>query len=188
MTAAPTPTSRHASFVSGSHLKIIANSAAVSAKFSTKLIVSASTSIPGIHPATRLFTPANTAVTTSDTSSRNAVPHTSENESSRSLTRARTPPADFFPGTFQMVSSALCKSANTPDAPKNSTASATTVAMIPFVSDVLFSTICSTNAAASVPIVPRNCSTISPRAASGPNARPAIATTASTSGDSDSAV
>ena len=119
-------------------------------------MTSASASIPGIHPATRLLTPASTAVTTSDTSNRNATPQTSENDSNRSFTSVRVPPSDLRPGTFQIVSSALCKSEKTPDAPKNSTTTATAVAMIPCVWDELFSTICSTNDAASVPIVSRN--------------------------------
>ena len=160
VTHAPTPTSRNDSFVSGSHLKMNANSPAnspaVSTKFSTKFSTSANATVPGIHPVTRLLIPASTAVTTSDTSNKNAAPHTSENEISRSFTRVRMPPFGSRPGTFQMVLSALWRSANTPDAPKNNTRKAITVATIPCDCDALLMTICSTKLAASTPMVSRN--------------------------------
>jgi hypothetical protein len=51
-----------------------------------------------------------------------------------------------------------------------------------------FAIICSMNTAASWPTTSRICSTISPRAASWPYARPAMATTARRSGERDRAV
>ena len=57
---------------------------------------------------------------------------------------------------LQMVLSALWRSANTPDAPKNNTRKAITVATIPCDCDALLMTICSTKLAASTPMVSRN--------------------------------
>lgn len=106
VTAAPIHTSDHARSVSCNHLKIMANSAVIRARLTTKFSARASTTHSGIQPAIVLLSPASTALTTSETSSRNAVPHTSENDRSRPRTSDRKPPSRFFPGTFQIVFSA----------------------------------------------------------------------------------
>ena len=76
---------------------------------------------------------------------------------------------------FQITFSDVCNSPNTPVAVMSKVTTPITVAQMPASTLLALSIMDCTASAPSLPIRPRNCSTIAPRAASSPNTSPAMA-------------
>jgi hypothetical protein len=126
------------------------------------------------------------ALSTSDTSSRNAIDSTIPNESTRLRSQPQTAPPGFG-RTSQIVFSAAWSCANTPVAENTSVATPSAAANVPVLSLRFAASI--TSATASPPCIPTSpviCDTTWSCAFG--SSRPAILITISTSGASESAV
>src|SRR6478735_2515593 len=91
VTAAPTQTSRHWMRTSGKVLKISANKAVTTANEMQKFSTCQTTAPPGSDCAKNCPTQVSAALTTSETSSKNATPTTKVKEKKRSLTMPQMP-------------------------------------------------------------------------------------------------
>ena len=159
-----------------------ANTAAVRAKLMTALTTCASNSQPPKIPPHHLPSAARPALNTNDTISRKAMAKIIPNASSRARSKFHAPLDLARAGARQMRSSASCSSPNTELAPNSSTATPTTVAVMPSEGLLTLANIASMPVAASWPIKPCSWPNISPRAASAPNTKPAMAITINSSG------
>ena len=119
--------------------------------------------------------------------SRKPTPRIIPNESRRERTSDQRP-RSARAGARQMRSSEFCSSPNTDIAPSSSTAPPTIVPSTPCAGLLTFCSRLCTVAAPSSPISSRSSAKIWPRAASGPNTRPAIEMTISSSGAIENSV
>ena len=188
VTAAPTHTSCHCSGTEGMNLKIIANSTVVAPTAMRVFRACSVTSQAGHRPLAQPPRAATPALMTRDTMSRKASPRISPNDSTRARSTAHRPEGLARCGTCQMRSSALCNSANTVVAPTSSTTPLIRPATRPRVGSLAARTSACTATAASWPMSPCNCPTISPCTASRPNSAPATAITITSRGAMENTV
>ena len=127
VSAAPIQTSLQAILVSGRNLKIIANRTVIESRERRKSRDSNQNAGIGSMPPRYFVTAARSALSNSETKSKNPMPSTMPKLRKRSLTRLGMP--DLVSGrTCQMLFRASCISQNTPEAPKNN---ANTPIMLP---------------------------------------------------------
>ena len=125
---------------------------------------------------------------TSDTMSRNATARIMPNESSRERISASHPLCCLRAGARQMRSSAFCSSPNTALAPAIRPSVPVSMAIAPAPGRLALASNASMARAPSGPTRPEIWPNSSPRAASSPNTRPAIASTIRMSGAIENSV
>src|SRR5262245_36674370 len=134
VTTAPSHTSFHLTTASGTYLKMSAKRPVTMANEKAKLTTCQRGSPPGSAFENVEPTALNSALKTSDTSSMNATPSTIVKDRKRALICPTTPrPGLGF--TSQMVSRVDWSSPNTPDAPRKSVTTPTTVLTMPLDGD-----------------------------------------------------
>src|SRR6478736_844306 len=111
---------------SGKVLNISANNAVTTPSEIRKFNTCQTKAPPGNVCSKNCPTQVSAALTTSETSNKNATPTTSVNEKKRSLTMPQTPRPGLG-ATSQTVFNAPCSSPNTPDAPNSSTTTPTEI-------------------------------------------------------------
>ncbi len=132
------------------------------------------TTLTTSSPPQNRSSPAKAALMTSETSSRNPSARMIPADNTRVRMKYQKP-WRFSEGTSQIWSSPVFSSASAVFAPMSSVTTLTIVAMVPAPGRFAFSNTACTALAPVVPIRPRICATISPRAAFSPKKNPAIA-------------
>src|SRR6476620_8280602 len=130
VSAAPIQTSRHATFASGSTLKINAKRPVTTKKENAKFINCSTASGRGSNPPNHFPNADKALLRINETRSKKPVPSTATNERKRSLIKPHTP-RPYFGSTPQTVLSASWSCPKTPEAPISSVATATAVAKSP---------------------------------------------------------
>ena len=149
----------------------------------TQLTIATSPKKECSHP----LSAARTALTTSDTSSRNPSERIIATDSRRVRTTPQMPRFGFG-STFQTVSSAPCSSMTTPVAPASNATKPMIVPSTPPFVWLALATAAWMSWAASGPTTPASWPNMLPSAACRPNTRPAIETTSSSNGASENTV
>src|SRR5436309_3013264 len=106
VTSAPNQTSDHGGRACGNNLKIMANIVAVSTNEAAPFTNGIQTAASGNQAFNLSRAAESTALKTSETNSKNAMPQIIENESTRSQSSARRPRPAWPGGIPQMLSSA----------------------------------------------------------------------------------